>query len=72
MTRPWIDAVPSVEYPGIVECEVAGQMVGRVVLVPPTVPDGAPAIVRAKELLTSEIYRREREQAWSIDLGGEA
>lgn len=72
--RPSVGACPSVEYPGIVELAIDGQVVHREVLVPKTVPPGEPARVRAVELLHSEKYRRERE--WAAlglqDYGGES
>jgi hypothetical protein len=73
MSRPTIGACPSVEYPGIVELELAGAVVHREVLVPVTVPPGRPARRRAAELLRSERYRREREWAelGLQDYGGE-
>lgn len=71
--RPTVGACPSVEYPGIVELSVDGEVVHREVLVPKTVAPGEPARARAVELLHSEIYRRERTLAAMglLDYGGE-
>jgi len=75
MTKlPTIDAYPSVEYPGILELSVGAEVVHRGVLVPATVPPSQPARRRAKEILHSELHRRDREWAelGLHDYGGES